>query len=62
MQKSAQMNMYNKVIKIPLMLNKHIYQMSNARDTTNFTTKYLQTHMALTWHNATSAIKTTCQH
>ena len=28
MQKSAQMNMYNKVIKIPLMLNKHIYQIN----------------------------------
>ena len=31
--------------------------MSNVRDTNNFTTKPLQIDVSLTWHNATSAIK-----
>ena len=30
----------------------------NARDTTYFTTKWLQTDMTLRWHVATSALKT----
>ena len=32
--------------------------MSNVRDTTNFTTIYLQTDMTLMWQYTTSAIKT----
>jgi hypothetical protein len=39
------------------LLQKKYIKRSYARDTTNFTTKYLQTNMALTQHIATSTLK-----
>ena len=39
-------------------INNNNNNKENARDTTYFTTRCLQTDMALTWHIATSAFKT----